>query len=158
MTSTELDEVALGLRSRVQTFTRRFGLLRTSETPCGKPIQPSHAHALLTLAERARAARSTLQKDLADVLGLDKSSVTRLCQRMERDGHVRLAVHDADARARVLTLTAKGARLAAEVDASSRAKFERVVGRVAPGGRALILEALDHLNAALDAASMGGDR
>lgn len=153
MKSTDQAGGARALRARVQAFVRRFGLLRSAETPCGKPLQPSHAHALVVLAERAETHRATLQRDLAEALGLDKSSVTRLCQRMEQEGHLRLAVSGDDGRARLLTLTAKGARLAREVEASSTAKFERVVAGIPDADRARILDALDRLNAAIDDAA-----
>ena len=62
---------------------RAFGLLAGDQTPCGQPLAPSHAHALLVLLERARTGTDVLkQQDLARELGLDKSSITRLCTKM----------------------------------------------------------------------------
>jgi DNA-binding MarR family transcriptional regulator len=138
---------ALVLRRRVQDFVRGFGLLRDAETPCGQPLPVSHAHALSLLLERE--SLPTLQKDLADALALDKSSVARLCRRMEQAGHIVQAPMEGDGRARSLALTAKGARLARQVEGASRHRFERVLDAMPRGERARVLEALSVLNDAI---------
>jgi DNA-binding MarR family transcriptional regulator len=137
------------LRSRVQAFARGFGFLRTSQTPCGRPLPLSQAHALMFL--RRRGATQTLQRDLGVALGIDKSNVTRLCRKMESAGHVRQVPARDDARARVVTLTVKGARLAREVESASRAKFERLYRALPAGERAPVIAALDLLVAAAGA-------
>jgi DNA-binding MarR family transcriptional regulator len=143
------NDPSVALRARVQTFVRSFGLLRDAETPCGQPLQLSHAHALSVLLERRAASAGTRQKDLAEALGLDKSSVARLCRRMEQAGHVVQARDEDDGRARALTLTPKGARVAREVDAASRARFERVLAAMPRTERGRVLNALTVLNAAV---------
>lgn len=137
------------LRAHVQAFVRRFGLLRDAETPCGQPLPLSHAHALSVLLERQRRSEPTRQKDLAEALGLDKSSVARLCRRMEQAEHVVQARSKDDGRARDLTLTQKGARVASEVDAASRRRFERVLAAMPRTERGRVVEALAVLNAAV---------
>ena len=37
------------MRAHIQKFVRGFGLLVTRQTPCGFPISPSYAHALMLL-------------------------------------------------------------------------------------------------------------
>lgn len=138
------------LRTHVQTFVRSFGLLRDAETPCGQPLPLSHAHALSVLLERRRLSAPTRQKDLAMALALDKSSVARLCRRMEQVAHVVQARSEDDGRARELTLTPKGARVAREVDAASRRRFERVLAAMPHAKRGRVIEALAVLNAAVE--------
>ena len=142
--------MAAALRSRVESFVRRFGLLRDTETPCGQPLRLSHALALTVLLERKGRAAQTRQKDLAEALGLDKSSVARLCRRMEQAEHVVQVRSEDDGRARDVVLTAKGARAARGVDAASRARFERVLAAMPRGERPRVLAALEVLNDALD--------
>jgi len=142
------DSTAL-LRAEVQLLLRRFGLLRDTETPCGKPLQLSHAHALMVLLERERAFEGTRHKDLVDALGLDKSSIVRLCRRMEAEGHVTQSRAQDDGRARDVALTTKGTNLARELETSSRARFERVVEALPRGHRRRVVEALEILNAAV---------
>ena len=108
-------DAAQQLRAGVQQFVRSFGLLAGDQTPCGQPLAPSHAHALMLLLETARAGKRTNQRALAAALGIDKSSAARLCEKMERVGHVDQARSPADGRARLLGLTTKGRRVAEQV-------------------------------------------
>jgi DNA-binding MarR family transcriptional regulator len=146
---------ALSLRAQVQLFVRRFGLLDDSRTPCGKPLPVSHAHALSVLLERELRSERTHHKDLAAALGLDKSNVARLCARMEDAGHVTQQRSAEDGRAREVALTARGLKLAREVDTASRQRFELVLGAVPAGERRRVLQALQVLNKAVDAIGEG---
>lgn len=144
------DDVAR-LRQLVQSFVRSFGLLVTKETPCGHPVSPSYAHALMVLLERTREHDRTSQSDLGRLLGIDKSNVTRLCARMEAAGHVVQDRQPDDGRGRLVRLTSTGTRMAQRIEQASRERFERVVGGVAPGRRQSVFEALELLNAAVEA-------
>jgi DNA-binding MarR family transcriptional regulator len=148
--ATEAD----ALRPLVQTFVRRFGLLVTKRTPCGEPVSTSHAHALMVLVERERHAEVSSQSDLGPALGIDKSNVARLCQRMERVGHVSQRAADADGRIRILTLTPKGTRLGQRIEAASTTRFRDIVARIPPRRRAALLDTFLDLNEAL--ASLDG--
>jgi DNA-binding MarR family transcriptional regulator len=138
------------LRENVQSFVRGFGLLSESKTPCGQPLQLSHAHALQMLLEGAGLAPCR-QKDLAASLGLDKSSIARLCARMERAGHVSQRRSTVDGRAREIELTAQGLRVARQVQTESRARFGRLLDAVPSAQRRQVLEALEILNDAVRA-------
>lgn len=136
------------LRTNIQRFIRGFGLLSEERTPCGQPLPLSHAHALMLLASRDEGS-AMCQRDLAVALGLDKSSVARLCARMERAGHVSQRRSPADGRAREVELTAKGQRLARQVETESRGRFTRVLAAIPPKQRGRVVDALEALNAAL---------
>jgi DNA-binding MarR family transcriptional regulator len=137
------------LRALVQTFVRSFGLLVTKETPCGQPISPSYAHALMVLLERSRERTATSQADLALILGIDKSNVTRLCSRMSAAGHVMQERAPDDGRSRLLTLTAHGERLAHRVEDASHERFAKIMAALAPNERPAMLESLAALNRAI---------
>ena len=138
----------MDLRRSIQGFVRAFGLLAGDQTPCGQPLAPSHAHALLVLfeAERTAAAEGLRQQDLATALGLDKSSITRLCSKMVDAGHLQQAASEADGRAWVLSLSAKGRRVAETLEEASKARFRRLAAalptRVPPEDVVAVLEAL----------------
>jgi DNA-binding MarR family transcriptional regulator len=138
------------LRELVQTFVRSFGLLVTKETPCGHPLSPSHAHALMVLLERARRRSRTSQADLGAVLGIDKSNVARLCARMELAAHVVQVRSPDDGRSRLVRLTREGTRLARRIERASRDRFRRIAGRVAASERQALLDSLALLNAAVE--------
>lgn len=137
------------LRAEVQRFVRGFGLLAPDTTPCGKPLSTSHAHALMVLLDAHGAADGLAQQTLVGALGIDKSNVARLCARMAKAGHVEQVVSPLDGRSRLVRLTAKGARLARQVDDASRSLFARVHAAVPTSERAHLRRALATLNEAV---------
>lgn len=147
------DEDVEPLRALTQCFVRAFGLLATDRTPCGRPIPLSYAHALMVLREAHTCGKQPTQRALSQALAIDKSNVARLCAKMEAEGHLRQNTAPNDGRSRLLTLTPRGLRLAADVDASSRRRFAKLLARVPSLRRAEVLRALDVLAQA--AASLG---
>jgi DNA-binding MarR family transcriptional regulator len=131
----------------VQEFVRSFGLLITKQTPCGHPLSPSHAHALMVLLERE--GEGTTQSSLGAQLGIDKSNVARLCARMHDEGHIVQEVSAEDARGRTLELTAKGKRMAEQLKGASLARFQRVLHGVPLAKRRQLLDSLQLLNASV---------
>lgn len=142
-------EIARSLQVSIQTFVRSFGLLVTKQTPCGQPISPSIAHALMLLLDREEEGLSTFQHELAELLGLDRSSVQRLCSRLEAEGRIKQAPAPDDARSRQIQLTASGQRLAANIQAASLERFTRIVGAIPASKRQPLLDALEVLTAAV---------
>lgn len=134
------------LRLLVQQLFRRFGALSAESTPCGQPLSIAHAHALMILLSRGELA----QQDLGLELRIDKSNVARLCAKMEEAGHVRQRAREDDARSRLVSLTTKGKRLAAEVEASSKARFRALLDSLPSPRRASVVDALQLLVVALD--------
>ncbi len=141
-----MTHAAQKLRRSVRLFVRRFGLLSPNRTPCGAPLGLSHAHGLVMLQD---ATSPMLQKELATTLGLDKSSVNRLCGRMLEEGHIQLSPHPSDGRARVVSLTTKGKRLADKIDTESLSRFKALLEAIPKENRTSVVEALDVLNTAL---------
>lgn len=144
------------MRTQVQQFVRRFGLLVTRQTPCGFPVSASYAHALMLLLRRTADGLATLQSDLAAGLGIDKSNVARLCEKMVGAGHAVQTVPPADGRSRLVTLTAKGTRVAQRIEQGSRDRFSAVVARIPTRKRRAVIAALADLNAAV-AGIAGGE-
>ena len=145
------------LRALVQQFVRRFGLLVTRRTPCGLPVSPSYAHALMVLLRREREGIATLQSDLAGTLGIDKSNVARLCERMARAGHAVQTIPPEDGRSRVVALTAKGTRLAERIENGSRDRFSSLTASIPRNKRGAVIAALADLNAAVETIAEGDD-
>jgi DNA-binding MarR family transcriptional regulator len=137
------------LRAHIHQFVRRFGLLVTRQTPCGFPVSPSYAHALMLILRRTSDGLTTLQSDLAAGLGIDKSNVARLCERMVRAGHVLQHVPPGDGRSRLVTLTPKGTRVAERIEQGSRDRFAAVASNIPARKRRAVIGALIDLNAAI---------
>ncbi|HVJ90021.1 MAG TPA: MarR family winged helix-turn-helix transcriptional regulator [Labilithrix sp.] len=141
-----MEERSDELRRVMQRLFRRFGALAAGTTPCGKPLSMAHAHALMVLMAQGELS----QQELLLELGIDKSNVARLCAKMVEVGHAKQRVSDNDGRSRLVSLTARGARLAAEVDAASRARFGALLGALPAARRAHVIEALQLVVDALD--------
>jgi DNA-binding MarR family transcriptional regulator len=69
---------------------------------------------------------------------------------MEAAGHVIQKRSETDGRAREIELTAKGERVARQVDTESRERFARILAAIPSKQRAQVVEALEILNAALN--------
>jgi DNA-binding MarR family transcriptional regulator len=143
------ESVARGLQTSVQAFVRNFGLLVTRQTPCGQPVSPSIAHALMILRERELEGANTHQHELAEMLGLDRSSVQRLCARLETDGRVVQEAAPGDARTRRIQLTATGRRMATNLHAASLQRFTRIVSAIPASKRQQVLDTLQLLTTAV---------
>lgn len=144
-------EAAELLRRSVQQFVRSFGLLAANATPCGTPLSLSHAHALMFLLARSADPTPPTQQALGEALGIDKSNVARLCEKMERQGHLTQSRSPTDGRARLLALTTRGQRAARETDEASRQRFARVLAAVPAELRGPLLASLEALNGAITA-------
>ena len=142
MATDDADE----LRRLMQRLFRRFGALATDSTPCGKPVSMVHAHALMTLLAKGELS----QQELGAELCVDKSNVARLCAKMAEAGHVKQRASELDGRSRLVSLSARGERLAREVDAASRARFGALLAGLPAGRRAHVVDTLQLLVAALD--------
>jgi DNA-binding MarR family transcriptional regulator len=145
------DSEARELQTSVQTFVRTFGLLVTKQTPCGQPVSPSYAHALMLLLDREASGRSTSQSELAEALGLDKSSIARLCSRLEADERITQQAGPDDKRSRLLELTARGRKLATNVQTASLERFRSVLAAIPAAKRRSVLSSLELLTSAVAA-------
>lgn len=137
---------AEALRGAMQRLFRRFGALAGDSTPCGKPLSMAYAHGLMVLLARGELSQQALGAELC----IDKSNVARLCAKMVRARHVAQRSSELDGRSRLVTLTERGARLAHEVEAASRGRFEALLAAVPDAHRAGVLVALHHLVVAID--------
>jgi DNA-binding MarR family transcriptional regulator len=136
------EDDAARLQHELVGFVRAFGLLSQDRTPCGQPMAPSDAHALTEIADGGRT-----QRELVDRLRLDRSSVSRLVDRLVTRGWVQ-RVDAADRRTVRLVATAQGERVAAEVAASRSDRLTELLDAIPSDQRALVLDALRLLTAA----------
>jgi DNA-binding MarR family transcriptional regulator len=142
---------ARALRGRIKTFLQRFGLNQNHQTPCGQPLSVPHAHALMRLLEAKRDDDGGLRiSELGVELKIDKSNVSRLCARMEEEGHVERRPCPEDGRAKRLWLTDEGREVAEQVDEASLERFSKLLGALEEeGSPEELLDSLTMLNDAL---------
>lgn len=124
---------------------RAFGLHQGDRTPCGKQVSVAEAHALLELSHHG----PLVQRDLADWLRLEKSTVSRLVAQLEQRGWLARTRSATDKRALLLSLTPDGRRIAAELAQARRACFARLA--IPEDRRAAVTQALTTLVEAIDA-------
>ena len=128
---------ALELQEAVIDFLRGFGLLATHETPCGQPLPVSQAHALTELARQSRT-----QLQLGDALGLSKSTVSRLVDKLVERQWVTRTSDPTDARCCVVVLTASGRERADDISITRAKRFHRLIDRVDPSEREHVTSAI----------------
>lgn len=140
-----MDTEPAELRRAAQRFFRRFGALATDSTPCGKPIPLVYAHALMALREGGAMS----QQALGEHLCIDKSNVARVCAKLVAAEHATQRASTTDGRSRIVGLTRRGAALAAEVEASSLARFTALLEAIPASRRRDVVASLDLLVVAL---------
>ncbi len=141
MTRTTGDHRTEDLRTLVQTFVRRFGLLDQARTPCGAAMTISAAHALSELAR----SPGIDQNELARRLGLSKSAVSRLSASLEGSGLLVREPSDSDGRAWLLRLTTKGERLSREIAGRSLVFFGEIMAGLPAAKVAAVFDGLSAL-------------
>jgi DNA-binding MarR family transcriptional regulator len=132
-----------------ETLTRlyqRFNALQRGEKRCFGVTMSQ----CVTLELLHQEGRKTV-RELAEGLGLDTSTVTRVVDVLVRDGLLRRTRDDVEDRRRVfVSLTTRGRRLAEKLEACADAYCERILVRIDPGRRADVLRALHLLVEAID--------
>ncbi|MBI4495103.1 MAG: MarR family transcriptional regulator [Chloroflexi bacterium] len=134
MDAQELQEQMIGL-------VRAFGLHQPDRTPCGQPVSVSAAHALMELTQ----VESLPQTALAARLRLEKSTVSRLVEHLERRGWIRRERDPADRRVLLLHLTDAGRRASEQLAVARAAKFARIFSAIPAEERAAVQRGLSVL-------------
>jgi DNA-binding MarR family transcriptional regulator len=137
------DPRAAGLQREVIGFIRAFGLLASDRTPCGQPMAPSDAHALTEIVSDG----GLTQRELVDRLHLDRSSVSRLVDRLVARGWVERA-NGPDRRTVRLLPTSAGRRVAADIAGARAARFAALLEAVPVDRRDEVLDAIRLLTVA----------
>jgi DNA-binding MarR family transcriptional regulator len=117
-------------------------------------VSPSEARALIELA----SARGIAQGELASVLQLDKSTVSRLAASLERKGWVRRGRDEDNQRYVRLYLTSQGAELAARVWRTWLSQQARILAGLSADERAGLTAGLRGLVRGLAAEGLQGER
>ena len=110
-------------------------------------MSPSEARALIELV----SARGIAQGELAALLGLDKSTVSRLAAGLERKGWVRRGRDEGNQRYVRLYLTPQGGEVAARVWQAWQSRQARILAALSADERAGLARAWAALSAVLAA-------
>lgn len=141
---------AQDLADAVVSFVRCFGLHRPDRTSCGFDAGVAEAHALIEL-ERGPLR----QMELVDLLGLAKSTVSRVVSGMVDRGWVARQVSESDGRGVFLLLTEGGHDAAERLSRARGRRMEALLDQVPPDQRDGVVEVLRVLQKAAHATDMG---
>jgi DNA-binding MarR family transcriptional regulator/predicted N-acetyltransferase YhbS len=120
-------------------YTRTVGALRPGLA--GSPYPLPQARVLYELGQRRRCTATELGREL----DLDPGYLSRLLQPLKRTGLVQAKRSARDARASVLSLTAKGRNAFRALDAKSRAEVSAMLGALADPDQARLVRAMQAL-------------
>ncbi|BCB74004.1 hypothetical protein GCM10022251_11890 [Phytohabitans flavus] len=132
-----MDE-AERLHGLFMDLVRTGGLLQTDQTIPGHPISMSQAFALHELDTETPLS----QRDLAERLRLEKSSVSRLASEMERKGWLVRERDPTNRRLYRLRLTDRGRALHAGMRGAFHDQYVRWVGEMTPAEREALVVGL----------------
>jgi DNA-binding MarR family transcriptional regulator len=145
---TEAASEAARLRASIRALVRRFAVSERADVACCG-VTVAQAAALEALG----AAGPTRLRELGRRLGIAPSTLTRNLARLEASGLVEREADPEDARSARVGLTAPGRRAARAVAAQEEAFARQVLARIPVARRALVVESLGDLLAAVRAAT-----
>jgi DNA-binding MarR family transcriptional regulator len=131
------DNQASKLRETLRLVVRRLGLLERSEASgCGITMAQCHV-----IVELGRSEKLSLN-DLAELLKLDKSTVSRSVDNLVSMGLVRRETAAADRRYVTLALSEKGVRVFAHLEKRMETYFADIVDCLPADKRGQVLDSL----------------
>lgn len=132
------------LRELIRILVRNLGILEKSEaTCCGTTISQCHA-----IVEIGRAKQISLN-ELADLLGLDKSTMSRTINNLVEDNLVIRETHAEDRRYVTIELTENGQEVYKSIENSMGIYYKRILESIPEDKREQVLESLKLLTDAV---------
>jgi len=133
-------------------MVRELGFM--GSTLASTNYSPSAVHTLVEIALRKEMTAS----QLVQLLGLDKSSVSRMLARLIAAGELEEVISAEDARAKSLRLTAKGHETVSKINTFSNERVVSAIKSLAPAQQQTISEGLSlYANALLACREKGND-
>jgi DNA-binding MarR family transcriptional regulator len=148
--STGPPSEAARLRDAVRALVRRFAVSERADVACCG-VTVAQAAALEALG----AEGPTRLRDLGRRLGIAPSTLTRNLARLEASGLVEREADPGDARSARVGLTAQGRRAARAVAVQEEDFARQVLARIPAARRAVVVQSLGDLLAAVRAATEG---
>jgi len=129
-------ETVAAVRSFNRFYTRQIGVL--NEHLLESAFSLTEARVLYELAHRERLTAAELCKELT----LDPGYLSRMLQGFEKQGLLKRTASRADARQSVLSLTSRGRKAFAPLDARSHEQVSHVLGKLSPPQQKTLLAAM----------------
>ncbi len=136
----EKETAAQRLREGLRELVRALGVLEKNEAGCCE-LSLGQCHAVV---EIGRAGTLSLIR-LAALLDLDKSTVSRMVEKLVQEGMLERRENAADRRYNELCLTQTGKLAYRKVESQMDVYFATVLDKILPEKRALALEGIELL-------------
>jgi DNA-binding MarR family transcriptional regulator/RimJ/RimL family protein N-acetyltransferase len=133
------------VRAASRVLVRELGFMRP--TLAATTHSPSAVHALLEIGTRGGLSAA----ELADVLALEKSSVSRMLRKLVETGELKETPSAGDGRVKLLTLAPRGRRTLAAIHAFANAQVATALERLAEPQRQAVADGLEAYAQALAA-------
>lgn len=117
------------LRQASRHMVRELGFMQATLAATDYP--PSAVHALLEIGQ----GNALTASDLVRVLGLEKSSISRLVRKLVDAGEVVEESHEGDARSKTLRLTRQGRRTLGAIDRFACTQVVAALAHLSPAGQ-----------------------
>ncbi|HMB90629.1 MAG TPA: helix-turn-helix domain-containing GNAT family N-acetyltransferase [Rhodothermales bacterium] len=139
----------LAVRHFNRFYTRQIGIL--DDHILQSPFSLTEARVLFELAAREQASPS----DLVAELHIDAGYLSRILSRFRESKLVQAAPSPTDGRRRVLSLTASGREVFAELDAASNEEVQEVLDGLAPRDQTRLIGAMETVEQVLHGQPQG---
>ncbi|QYJ14273.1 hypothetical protein Rxycam_00069 [Rubrobacter xylanophilus DSM 9941] len=126
-------------------YTRQLGLLRDSFLR--SPFSLPEARVVYELAQHEETTASHLCQEL----GMDPGYMSRILRRLKRQGFVEKRPSEHDARQYLVSLTEKGQKAFARLNAASRSDIERLLSKLSDEEQRRLVQAMETIEALLGA-------
>lgn len=135
------------LRTLFQLIVRRFGFLNDQccDSCCGEEVSPSQSHILF---EVARQSNPSMQ-DVAKALGLDITTFSRQVKSLVERGYLKKTPHPSDNRVNLLSLTAKGESVEANITREMNQYIRQILSHLSEYERESVIRSIQLLNDAM---------
>lgn len=143
MTDNDIAKRIEAVRRFGRFYTRTIGVLH--EGLLGSPFSLAEGRVLFELATRG----TTIASELGNDLGLDAGYLSRILRGFEERGLIERRTSETDARQSLLSLTAKGRKAFASIDARSREEIAELMGRLSSGDQSRLVGAMRTIEALL---------
>ncbi|WP_426348490.1 MarR family winged helix-turn-helix transcriptional regulator [Alloiococcus sp. CFN-8] len=125
------------LRELIRVLVRNLGLLEESEaTCCGTTVSQCHA-----IVEIGRAKEISLN-ELAELLGLDKSTMSRTINKLVDSGLAIRELHPDDRRYVAIKLTNEGIKIFNSIEGTMEQYYQSIFSSIPEEKRDQVLESL----------------
>jgi DNA-binding MarR family transcriptional regulator len=132
-----MNENIEAVRNGLRQFNRKAGVLKSD--PYGIGLSLSHCSALIDIDKNPGIKPSVL----TSLLHLEKSTVSRLLENLEKKGFVHIKNDALDGRGKTLTITSKGRKMVEVINDASNKSVEDLFKKISSQERQIIVRAFE---------------